>query len=148
MYVGRPPRMLSRCVEQPAHRPIRRDGIRLRNHSLELVGAILVDAKSSPEVVVRLPLVPDVVAAIRARLPDVEDRAAQRGTVCGSDPAANKEHVSVLSALVLFVDLHRLLAPGWVLPVERPFHVARCNAALALMGDGVDEYRSLGDVGE
>ena len=43
----------------------------------------------------------------------------------------DEEHVSVLRAFVLLVDLHRLLAPGRVLPVERSFHVAGRNAALA-----------------
>src|SRR5215208_1221972 len=76
MYVRRTPRVLAGGLKHPTHRPVRRDRVRFGHHRLKLVAAVFVDAESSPKVVVWLPLVPDVVAAIRARLPDVEDRAA------------------------------------------------------------------------
>src|SRR5918911_815793 len=79
VYVRRTPRVLTGGLQQPAHRPIRRDRVRLGHHRLKLVAAVLVDAEPSPKVVVRLPLIPDVVAAIRTRLPDIDDRAAYGG---------------------------------------------------------------------
>src|SRR5215203_2482094 len=81
MYVRRTPRVLADGLEQPAHRPFRRDRVRLGYHRLKLVATVLVDAEPPPEIVVWLPLVPEVVAAIRARLPDVENRAAYGGAV-------------------------------------------------------------------
>ena len=60
----------------------------------------------------------------------------------------DEEHVSLLRAFVLLVDLHRLLAPGRVLPVEWSFHVAGRNVRLAFVGDGVHQYRGLRDVRE
>src|SRR5215211_6729942 len=148
MYVRRTPRVLARGLKQPAHRPVRRDRVRLGYHRLKLVAAILVDAEPPPKVVVRLPLVPEVVAAIRARLPDIEYRVAYGRAVRRGDPAVDEEYISVLDAFVLFVDLYRLLPPGWVLPTERSFHVGRRNASLASVGDGVYQHRGLGDVGE
>src|SRR5215217_7241771 len=148
MYVRRTPRVLAGGLKQPAHRPIRRDRVRFGHHRLKLVAAVLVDAEPSPKVVVRLPLIPEVVAAIRARLPDIEDRTAYRGAVRGGDPAVHEEYISVLCAFILFVDLHRLLPPGWVLSIERSFHVAGCDVSFAFVGDCVYQYRSLGDVGE
>src|SRR3712207_620819 len=70
VYVRRAPRVLADGFEQPAHRPVRRNRVRFGHHRLKHVAAILIDAEPSPKVVVRLPLVPDVVAAIRASLPD------------------------------------------------------------------------------
>src|SRR5215211_7835822 len=104
MYVRRTPRVLAGGLKQSAHRPIRRDRVRLGHHRLKLVAAILVYAEPSPKVVVRLPLVPDVVAAIRPRLPDIEDCVAHGGAVRGGDPAVDKEYISVLDAFILFVD--------------------------------------------
>src|ERR671916_507339 len=100
VYVRRPPRVLAGGLEQPAHRPVRRDRVRLGHHRLKLVAAILVDAEPPSKVIVRLPLVPDVVAAVRARLPDIEDRAAYRGAVSGGNLAEDEEHVPVLHAFV------------------------------------------------
>src|SRR5215218_7248729 len=117
MYVCRTPWVLTGSLEQPAHRPVRRDRVRFGHHSLKLVAAVLVDAELPPEVVVGLSLVPDVVAAIGTRLPDVKHGVAHRGAVCGSDPAVDEEYVSVFDAFVLFVDLHRLLPPWWVLSI-------------------------------
>src|SRR5215217_5582198 len=124
MYVRRTPRVLAGGLKQPAHRPIRRDRVRLGHHRLKIVAAILVDAEPSPKVVVRLPLVPEVVAAIRTRLPDIEDRVAYGGAVRRGDPAVDEEYISVFGAFVLFVDLYRLCTPGWVLSIKRSFHVA------------------------
>src|SRR5215212_5186573 len=59
MYMRRTPRVLAGGLKQPAHRPIRRDRVRLGHHRLKLVAAILVDAEPSPKVVVGLPLVPE-----------------------------------------------------------------------------------------
>src|ERR671910_975526 len=119
MYVRRTPRVLPGGFEKPAHRPVRRDRVRLGHHRLKLVAAVLVDAEPPPEVVVRLSLVPDVVAAIGTRLPDVEHGVAYRGAVCGGDPAVDEAYVPVLRAFVLIVDFHRLLSPGRVLTIER-----------------------------
>src|ERR687886_187993 len=117
MYVRRTPRGLADGLEQPAHRPVRRNCVRLGHHRLKLVAPVLVDAEPPPKVVVRLPLVPEVVSAIRARLPDIEDCIAYGGAVGGGDPAVDEEYVSVLDAFVLFVDLYRLLPPWWVLSI-------------------------------
>src|SRR5215211_2820206 len=126
VYVRGPPGVLAGGLEQPAHGSVGRDRVRLGHHRLKLVAPILADAEPPPKVVVRLPLVPDVVATIRACLPDVEDRAAYGGTtVRRGDPAVDEEHVPVLDAFVLLVDLHRLLAPGRIFAIEWPLHVAR-----------------------
>src|SRR3712207_3109 len=148
MYVRRTPGVLAGGLKQPAHRPLCRDRVRLGHHRLKLVAAILVDAEPPPEVVVRLPLVPDIVATIRARLPDIDYRVAYGGAVRGGNLAVDEEHVPVLHALVLFVNLHRLLAPGWVLSIEWSLHVFRCDNGVAFVGDGVHQYRGLGDVGK
>src|ERR671916_902946 len=118
MYVRRTPRVLAGGLKQPAHRPVRRDRVRLGHHRLKLVATILIDAEPPPEVVVRLPLVPEVVTAIRARLPDIEDRAAYGGAVRGGNIAVDDEHVPVFHAFVLLVDLYRLLAPGRIFTIE------------------------------
>src|ERR687893_185761 len=146
MYLFRTPRVLAGGLKQPAHRRLRRDRVWLGHHRLKLVAAVLVDAEPSPKVVVRLPLVPKVVAAIRACLPDVEDRVAYGGAVRGGDPAVDEEYISVLDAFVLFVDLYRLLPPGWVLSIERSFHVAGCDVGFAFVGNCVYQDRSIGNV--
>src|SRR3712207_5934157 len=101
MYVRRTPGVLAGGLKQPAHRPACRDCVRLGHHRLKLVAAVLVDAEPSPKVVVRLPLVPEVVAAIRARLPDIGDRVAYGAAVRGDDPAMDKEYVAVVDAFIL-----------------------------------------------
>src|SRR5829696_3326491 len=85
MYVRRTPWVLTGGFEQPPHRPVCRDRVRLGHHRLKLVAAVLVDAEPPPEVVVRLSLVPDVVAAIGTRLPDVEHGVAYGGAVRRGD---------------------------------------------------------------
>jgi hypothetical protein len=60
----------------------------------------------------------------------------------------DEEYISVLDALVLFVDLYRLLPPGWILTVEGSFHVAWGDAGLAFVGDGINQDRGLGDIRE
>src|SRR5918998_1142432 len=90
MYVRRTPRVLAGGLKQPAYPPVRRDRVRLRHHRLKLVAAILVDTEPSPKVVVRLPLIPDVVAAIRTRLPDIDDRAAYGGAIRGGNLAVGE----------------------------------------------------------
>src|ERR671910_1315783 len=90
MYVRRTPRVLAGGLKHPAHRPVRRDRVRLGHHRLKLVAAILVDTEPSPKVVVRLPLIPDVVATIRTRLPDIDDRAAYWGAIRGGNLAVDE----------------------------------------------------------
>src|ERR671916_2272479 len=90
MYVRRTPGVLAGGLKQPAHRPVCRDRVRLGHHRLKLVAAVLVDAEPSPKVVVRLPLIPDVVAAIRTRLPDIDDRAAYGDAIRGGNLAVGE----------------------------------------------------------
>src|SRR5215212_8907811 len=136
MYVRRTPRVLTGGFEHRSYRPGRRDRVRPGHHRLKLVAALVV-AEPPPEVVVRLSLVPDVVAAIGTRLPDIEHCVAYGGAVCRGDPALDEEYIPVLHAFVLLVNFHRLLPPGRALTIERPFHVARRSLGLALVGDGI-----------
>src|SRR5215208_3333003 len=69
-----PPRMLADRLQVAAHRPLRRHRVRLGDHRLELVLARLGGAEAPAEVELGLALVPDVVAAVRPRLPDVDHR--------------------------------------------------------------------------
>jgi hypothetical protein len=113
MDVSRAHRMAIKKIQQKARRAIGRQGIGRRAQAVEMILAILISPELPPQIVIRLILgVLEIVFAVGARLPDVDDDAGD--ALLGGEVGDGAVHEGDVALVRVLDDAAAQLAEGGV----------------------------------
>ena len=142
--VGRAPRVPSGGAQHLADRTVVGDRVVDRAHGAEPVAALRRRSEQAPQVHALLPVVLDVVEAVRAHLPHVERGAGDRLAVEVRDRAPHDERLTV----VVDDDRARRVLRRSPVDVERAEHRRLGGAVGCVVVDHLDQHRHAERVGE
>jgi hypothetical protein len=113
MDVSRAHRMAIKKIQQNTRRAIGRQGISRRTQAVEMILAILISPELSPQIIIRLILgILEIVFAVGARLPDVDDDAGD--ALVGDEVGDGAVHEGDMALVWVLDDAAAQLAEGGV----------------------------------
>jgi hypothetical protein len=113
MDVSRAHRMAIEKIQQNTRRAIGRQGISRRTQAVEIILAILISPELPPQIIIRLILgVLEIVFAVGARLPDVDDDAGD--ALLGDEVGDGAVHEGDVALVRVLDDAAAQLAEGGV----------------------------------